>query len=110
MTELVNFAHIYNTHQRFLVFNSGKGDKLLGLKAFKLVHCLKNHLKAYLFVKSRPCGSGRVCSKKGTFSLQIFTIDSYRKVTPVDPHVNNAEHSLSGWASLFNLPFLPFIH
>ena len=96
MTELVKFAHIYTIHSNvILLFNSGKGGKILGSKAFKLVHCFKNHVQAYLFLKSRYCGSSRVCSpKNGTFSLQIVTLDSYQKLTPVDPHVKNAEHSL----------------
>jgi hypothetical protein len=37
-----------------LAFDSGKGRKHLGSKVFKLVNCLKNHLQAYIFLKSRP--------------------------------------------------------
>ena len=66
--------YLFETHLK--VVTTGE----IYVTTFKLVYCLTNHIWAYVFSKSRPRGSDRVCSPKNrTFYYQIFTFHSYLK-------------------------------
>ena len=65
-----------------LVFNSAKGGKLLGSKAFKLVHCLTHYLQSSFTLKiATPGGSDRVFSTKRDKLALNFTIRKLSEIS-----------------------------